>query len=381
MLQLAVSVIMSAALWCVIALLPPNLKAATSRLAGPSGLAVDNFGNVYVSDTYNHRIIRIGSTGEIATLAGTGKKGYRGDGGEASLGQLNTPTGLSVDTQSNVYFADTGSHVIRQITRDGRIVTVAGSGEKGFGGDGGKATAALFTRPFDVEIDANGAIYIADTDNFRVRKVTPDGVITTILKLDSTPYALTLDQRGNLYISQWQRVLRLAPDGLVTVAAGTGTLGDTGDGSKAVDAQLSNVLGLAVDADDNVYLADQNNRRIRKIDQLGMLTQVWRHPASATAIPAGSLKPRLIAWPTGIAVDKDGNVYFASTDVSEWGGTFKPTSNTGISGASINVILGAMSNAQAGVIYGKDVSYLPRGINKWILKLNYQGGVSNVLGE
>jgi TonB family protein len=153
---------------------------ATSAQLFPSGVAVDSAGNLYIADSVNQRIRKVTPAGAITPVAGNGTNGFSGDGGQATSAQLSSPRGVAVDSAGNLYIADTNNNCIRKVTRDGVITTVAGIGTKGYSGDGGKATSAQLSNPNDVAVDSAGNLFIADSGNRRIRKVNPDGVITSV---------------------------------------------------------------------------------------------------------------------------------------------------------------------------------------------------------
>ncbi|HJZ96495.1 MAG TPA: hypothetical protein VKE70_08305 [Candidatus Solibacter sp.] len=195
----------------------------TTTLKDPHGVAVDSRGNVYIADTFESRIQMMSPDGVFRTVTGTGEQGYSGDGGDAFVAKLYAPTSVAVDVSGNLYLADTGNQRIRKVASDGTITTVAGGGR--IEGDGILATQAVLAYPQGVAVDADGNLYISEVLNPRIRKVAPDGIISTI--------------------------------------AGTGVAGYSGDGGPAERAQLNYVFGLAVDAAGNVYVADAGNRVIR----------------------------------------------------------------------------------------------------------------------
>ena len=203
--------------------------ATGTQLNQPAAVAADALGNVYIADSGNHMIRRLDVSGQLSTLAGKGVRGYAGDGGVAAQALLDTPKGVAVDGDGNIYVADQGNHCIRKITNSTPplIYTVAGTGVLGFSGDGGVATAARLYSPTGVAVDGAGALYIADTYNHRIRTVTRDGLIRTI--------------------------------------AGTGQEGFGGNGGAALAAMLDTPTGVAVDADGNVYVADLDNNHVRKL--------------------------------------------------------------------------------------------------------------------
>ena len=258
--------------------------ATAAQLGEPSDVAVDSAGNVYVADQYNHRIRRVAPDGTISTFAGDGVEGFGGDGGPATAARLDHPVGVALDLAGNVYVAEIEGHRVRRIAPDGTIATIAGTGVAGLSGDGGPATAAQLNQPVRVAADAAGNVYIADLDNHRIRRIAPDGTISTFAgtgaeayggdggpataaQLDE-PAGLALDAVGNLYIADSgnHRVRRIAPDGTISTIAGTGVEGFSGDGGPATAAQLNNPIGVAVDAVGNVYFTDTFNVRVRVVD-------------------------------------------------------------------------------------------------------------------
>ena len=294
--------------------------AAEAQLRQPECVAVDAAGNVYVADTGNSRVRRIDATGTITTLAGTGLRGSGGDGGPATEARLDQPECVAVDAPGNVYVADTGNSRVRKIDAAGTITTLAGTGLRGSGGDGGPATEAQLNYPRGVAVDAASNVYVADTGNHRVRKIDAAGTITTIADSwnppDDSPVAipelvraraLAVDLDGNLYTAESDKhtVRKIDPSGTITILAGTGEQGDGGDGGPATEAQLSHPSGVAVDSAGNVYVADTQNHRVRKIDAAGTITTI------AHLEPGPSLDR--FKWPrhdaTDIAVDATGSVY------------------------------------------------------------------------
>ena len=261
--------------------------AVHKQLNYPLSVAADGAGNVYIADTSNHRIRKVNTaTGEIVTVAGTGQWGFSGDGGPAVNARLDRPHGVALDGSGNLYIADTNNQRIRKVDASGRIATVAGNGALGFWGDGGPAVDAPLRFPFNVAADGSGNLYIADTFNNCIRKVDPAGRITTV--------------------------------------AGTGAVGPlngwfSGDGGPAVDAGLNTPADVAVDRAGNLYIADTWNHRIRKVDPAGRITTVaGTGGAGATGLDGGgyagaggpAVSARLDAA-AGVAVDDAGNLYIA----------------------------------------------------------------------
>ena len=255
--------------------------AVEAELNVPTGVAVDASGYVYVTDSGNNRVRRIDAAGVIATYAGTGGRGYSGDGGPALEAQLGYLSGVAVDAAGNLYVADNSNHRVRKIDAAGVITTIAGTGEKGYSGDGGLAAEAQLDSPGWVAVDASGNAYVADTWNHRVRKVDSAGIITTIAGTGVRGYSgdgglateaqffqingLAVDSDGNLYISEGahHRIRKIGTDGVIMAIAGTGNREYSGDGGLASTAGLAAPGGLVVDDDGNVYVADAGNHRIR----------------------------------------------------------------------------------------------------------------------
>jgi len=295
----------------------PALGASLTR---PSGIAVGPDGALYLIDGEHIRSIR---NGRIETIAGTGDPGYSGDGGSARLAEIGmqlalgqfpyaSAQGIAVDTLGVVYIADNLNNRVRRITRDGLITTVAGDGRAGFTGDGSQATLAEIDHPQGIAVDSLGAIYIADTGNSRIRKIDSAGVISTIAGPDGLdhPQGLSLDSTGNLYIadSQHHRVVESFHGGL-RVIAGSGEPGYSGDGGKATSAQLNLPLAVAVSQDGLVYIADSANHRVRRVDAEGRIDTVAGTGAPGFSGDGGPAKKAQLDLPIGIAGGADGSVY------------------------------------------------------------------------
>jgi uncharacterized repeat protein (TIGR01451 family) len=282
-----------------------NGPAVSAQLSGPSGVAVDSSGNIYISDGNNNRIRKI-VAGTITTIAGNGNYGYSGDNAAATGASLNVPLGIALDASGNLYIADSGNDLIRRVS-GGIITTVAGTVPGGgFSGDGGPATSAQLALPYGVAVDASGNLYIAEDINRRLRKVAISGTINTVagggtgdagpapFGTLSLPDDVALDAAGNRYIADEQnhRVRKIGIDGTVSTVAGTGVSGHSGDGGLATSAQLSFPMGLALDGSGNLYIADTANSRVRKVDANGVITTV-----------------STVGYPVAVAVDLSGNLY------------------------------------------------------------------------
>ncbi|MDY6792391.1 MAG: Ig-like domain-containing protein, partial [Thermodesulfobacteriota bacterium] len=275
----------------------------------------------------------------IDTVAGNGVSGYSGDGGPSTDAQLYFPDGVTIDAAGNQYIADTYNHRIRKIDTDGIITTIAGNGIMGYNGDGMPATEATLNYPKGVAIDSSGNLYIADSGSYRIRKVDTIGIITTVAGGGSTigdglatqrtlywPGGVTLDTWGNLYIADTfnHRIRKVDPAGLMTTVAGTGggywmgyaQGGFSGDGGPGIEAELDNPTDVAIDSSGNLYIADQRNNRIRKVDTSGIITTV----AGSGDVGGGNggfdgdgglATEALLNYPHGLAVDTTGNIFIA----------------------------------------------------------------------
>src|SRR5438094_258876 len=273
------------------------LAVAVVVLATPSALGVTG------SDT-------------IITIAGTGLAGFSGDGGQATSAELNFPHGVTVDAQGDIFIVDTSNNRVRVVNTSGIITTVAGNGTAGFLGDGGQATSAELNFPRQVAVDAQGNLYIADTVNHRVRKVS-GGVITTFAGTGvagfsgdggaatsaqlNFPRGVALDATGNLYISEDNSHSRKVTGGIITTIAGTGVAGFSGDGGQAVSAQLNFPWGLAVDAGGNLYIGDYTNNRVREIQNKQPIP-------SFTATPTSGRAPLAVRFDGSASSDPDGSI-------------------------------------------------------------------------
>ncbi|MGD1073075.1 MAG: hypothetical protein ABSB15_23395 [Bryobacteraceae bacterium] len=311
-------------------------RLATSAQFTPNGVALDNGGNLYIADTTASRIRKISRGGTIATIAGNGTSGYSGDGGLATSAQID-PQAVTVDAAGNVYIAETAR--VRKISADGTITTVAGNGNVGFSGDGGPAiNAQLSCRA--LAIDNAGNLYVSDAYNFRVRKVSPDGTITTVagnghppnggtvgdggpaIDAPLIPGFLAVDTAGNLYTGGGQVVRKVSPDGIITTVAGSPTAPDTfsGDGGPAIAAGLA-VEGLTVDSSGNLFIADSVNDRVRVVSPNGIITTVAGSGATYASYGYGGggytgdggLATNAKLNPTGLTADSGGNVYVADS--------------------------------------------------------------------
>ncbi len=361
----------------------PAVKAA---LMEPIWVAVDSAGNTFVSDRYYHQVFRIDANGTITVYAGSGGPGYSGDGGPAAAAQLYNPSGLAFDAAGNLYIADNGNGVVRQVTPGGTISTfasvvadgvaldtagnlyltqtgfndvmmvntagaisaIAGVGVPGFAGDGGPATAAELYAPAGIKVDKAGNIYVADSLNNRIRKITPAGVISTF--------------------------------------AGTGASGLSGDGARATAATLATPSDIAIDAAGQIYIADASNFRVRLVDTAGLIHDF---AGGGTSFGDGPAALALLEDPTGIAVDNAGDVVTtlkigkqvkritakgAVTTVAGVGPSTSGGDNIGATAAALLEPFGIVSDG-AGNLYVSDV------IDTRIRKVSASGTITTVAGN
>ena len=320
----------------------PALAAEFNSLVG---LAVDVAGNVFVVDEYNHRVRKVeAATGLVSTVAGSGESyppsdgGYAGDGGPATLALLSWPAEAAVDGAGNLYVADSGNWRVRRVdAATGVITTVAGNGIQGYSGDGGPATAARLGLIAGMAVDASGNLYLADYSNNCIRRVSAaTGIITTVVGTGVAGYAgdggpataarlygprgVALDLAGNLYIADTVNVrIRkvTASTGIISTVAGTGVSGFGGDGGPATAALLDTAIKLTVDGAGNLYINDAHNYRIRKVDEASGLITTVAGTGIYNSGAVGDGEEAILAGlglVNGVDVDPAGNLYIAGMD-------------------------------------------------------------------
>ncbi|MEO8126253.1 MAG: hypothetical protein ABI822_04120 [Bryobacteraceae bacterium] len=314
-------------------------QALKAALGAPNGVAMDSKGNLYIADTLNLRIRKVDPSGIITTVAGNGKFRIAPDNTPAANAFLLQPEDVAMDSAGNLYIADTQTNRVAKVTPAGAPITFAGTGQYGFGGDGGPANKAFLTAPRGLAAAADGSVFIIDSENFRIRKVAPGGTITTVVGNGLPGYTgdngpsskaqiqsargLALDEKGNLYISdQGCHCIRMIDSaGIIRTIAGTGKAGFSGDNGPASAAQLNTPQKLVADGAGGLYIADVNNNRVRKIDAAGRITTVAGNGGLGPG-KSGVAVTEDVAAPLGVALDKAGNLYISAY---YWGAVHKVT--------------------------------------------------------
>ena len=309
-------------------------EATEARIKGPFGVVKGPQGNLYFCDTMNHVVRRVDACGKITTVAGTGQKGYAGDGDLAIRAQLNEPYEVRFDAAGNMLFVEMQNHIVRHVdSKTGNIKTIAGTGQRGFSGDGGPAHQAKMNRPHSIQLGPEGNLYICDIGNHRIRKVdkktgnistfagtgarkpTPDGGLIADAPLKG-PRAI--DFAGHqmwLALREGNAVYRLdLRKGTIHHEAGTGQKGFTGNGGPARAATLSGPKGIAVGPKGNIYLADTESHSVRMIDrQTGRLELIAGDGHKGDG-PEGDPKKCRMDRLHGIFVDAKGIIYVGDTN-------------------------------------------------------------------
>jgi sugar lactone lactonase YvrE len=306
--------------------------ATSAKLRAPAGLFVDGTGQVYIADSQNHRVRLVGTSGMIVTVAGTGVRGFDGDGGDAALAKLSYPAGIALDSANNLIIADTGNLRLRRIAPNLTISTYAGIGAKGTAGDGGAAASANLSYPLSVARDAAGNILVVDAVNQRIRRIDRNtDVITTLVSNQMSqivgapqaptqlvaPAGIVLDGAGQIVVADAgaHAIFRVNPaTGTVTHIAGNGAPDFAGDGGAAVSASLSQPMSVAIDAAGNIFVADTGNQRVRRIEAgTNIITTYAGIGVADFAGDGGPAANAKISYPTGLAIAPNGDLLIADS--------------------------------------------------------------------
>ncbi len=403
-----------------------GVAATSSTLYYPIGVAVDSAGDLFIADQDNYRIREVpcdvstlactppaGDTAKfIYTIAGTGGTTFFGNNIPATGAELYYPTGAASDSAGNIYITDRSNCVIRMVNAGtGIITTFAGNGTCGYSGDGGPATSANLNNPNRVAVDSSNNVYIADTNNCLIRKVT-GGTITTFAGKSPSlacgymgdggaatgaelyyPIGVAVDSSGNnVYIAdQYNYVVRKVSGGNISTFAGNHTYGYTGDGGPATSAELSYVLDVAVDAAGNVYIADQYNQRVRKVSTSGMISTYAGNGGTGFEGDGGLAYQTSLYYPVGLAIDGAGDLIIGDYDnqrvrLVDQGGIIHTIAGNGTAGFNGNDILATLAELyqptgvgvdNMGNIYEADYqNWLIRKINALVILNSYPSSLS-----
>lgn len=295
-----------------------------AKFNDPRAMVVDSSGNVYVADKNNNCIRKITPQGVVTTFAGSNAAGYAD--GTGSAAQFNKPFGLAIDKDSNLYVSDQGNNRIRKITPQGVVTTIVGSGTAGLMNAAG--TGAQFNGPCAIALDSNGNLYVADTMNHCIRKISSQGIVTTVAGsgvagyIDSTgtaaqfnkPVGIVVDNAGIIYVSDAGNniIRKITQQGVVTTLAGT-TVGGCVDGA-GITAQFNAPFLITVDNQGILYVADKLNNRIRQITSLYGVVKTFAGSATSGYTDAEATSA-LFSGPTGVATDNKGTFYVADNDI------------------------------------------------------------------
>ncbi len=303
-------------------------QAVNASLNAPTGVTIDKNGNIFIADRENHVIRKVTASGIMTTIAGTGMAGYSGDGSSATFAQLNTPTGVAVDTLGNLYIADQQNHRVRKINSSGIITTIAGTGVPGYNGDGSSGIFKQLNQPTGVAVESNGIVYIADYGNNRIRKISSTGFISTIagngiatyagdggLAINASlynPSGIAVGNGGKLYVADNgnHRIRKIESGNIITIA-GTGIPGNSGDDGPATNATLNYPYGICYSSSGDLFISDQYNSQIRKVNTTGMISRFAGNGNSGFSGDGGNALNAQLSYPGGLCMDSSQNMYIA----------------------------------------------------------------------
>ncbi len=302
-----------------------------AELYEPNSLVFDKAGNMYITDAGNNKIRKVNTTGIITTIAGTGLQNYSGDGGPATAAELNKPTSIAIDTDGNLYTGTIGDYRIRKISKEGIITTIAGTGSLGYGSDNIPATACDLYGPYMGAVDKMGNIIFTDRGNYRVCKINTAGIITTICGNGTDihsgdngpataatlkdPAFTSISSLGDIFIPEdyGYCIRKIDAAGIITTFAGTGIIGNDGDGGAATAARFTLPNGVAFDDTGNVYIADYQAGVVRKVSPTGIISTLAGNGVVGYSGDGGpAIKAQIM--PNAVAVDNNGYLYIADSD-------------------------------------------------------------------
>jgi len=302
--------------------------ATSAKFISPHTICIDKSGNVYIADMDAHRVRIVDASGTVNAFAGTGTGGNTGDGSAATSATLGWPSGLAVDTSGNVYISDVYYHVIRKVNSAGIISTIAGTGTQGFSGDGSAATSAALNFPVALGLDAIGNLFVVDRVNARIREIDTAGIINTVVGTGTQGYYgdggaatsaqinypanVTFDGSGNMYIADQinQRIRKVNTSGTISTIVGVGTAGFSGDSSAATSAELNSPFSVVFDTSGNMFIADEGNNRVRMVDLAG---NIYTYAGDGTHGYGGDGGPAISAQltPLDVKVNSDNTLLIA----------------------------------------------------------------------
>jgi len=341
----------------------PWMLVVSADFYDADSLVIDSNNNIYIASTMRNKVIKVDPSGSSTTIAGIGSREFSGDGGRATEAGMDF-TGITLDAEGNLFIADTWNHRVRRVDRStGIIVTVAGNGEDGFSGDFGPAVDASLSRPDRIAIDGDGNLFIADTGNNRVRRVDSstgvittvagngnkgfhmvDGRVATLASLDG-PTGLVVDPNGNLFFADTfnNRILRVdGAAGIISIVAGNGERAFSGDGGKGTEASLNRPQGVAVDAVGNMYIADTDNHRVRHLNSVtGTIETIAGNGENSFSGDGGPATTATLSNPRGVAVDGQGNVFVSVGGAADLFSPFGIRRVDGFTGTITSVSSGA----------------------------------------
>ena len=302
----------------------PALQAYIQR---PTAVAISNQGNIYIANEKNYRVRMVNPEGVISTVMGTGNSDMQSEDRLAIETNIENAYGVATDKEDNLYVMSRGHSKIFKVGNDGIAQRIVGTGEMGFGGDGGLAIDAKISFANHLVVDPKGNLFIADTGNNRIRKVSPNGIITTIAGTGEMgfggdggpalearfayPVAIAIDEQGNLYIADFNnhRIRKISTDGIITSVAGTGESEYDGDGKPALESQIGEPCGVVVDSNGYIYIGDQLNNRVRVVTPSGMIYTVAGTGVRGHTGDGGAAEMAQMSNPDIIALDNAGNLY------------------------------------------------------------------------